>query len=150
MKTISVWITLGLVLAALIVGAGGSWFIRGWRDDSKQLSTAQQDVKDIKAASAQLVADQKAARDKLQASNDATAASMSDLNTSLGKQANAIRKLQTTFAGISIGSCTFNADGDELLQQSYEAAFPGAVPSPAKAGAAAPGNGPSTRTGSTK
>lgn len=144
MKTISVWITLGLVLGALLLGAGGAWFVRGWHDDSKQLSVAKQDVQDIQAASKQLVADQVKARDSLQADNDKTAASMNDLNTSLGKQANAIRKLQNTFAGISIGSCTFNADGDELLQQSYEAAFPTTVPGTSGAGKATPGNGPGT------
>lgn len=134
MKPFSLWITLGLVLAALALGAGSSWVVRGWRDDAAQLATAQKDVKDIKAASDELVAAQIKARDKLQLDNNATAANVAQLSTDLGKQANALRKLQTTFAGISIGSCTFNADGDQLLKQSYQAAFP--VPGPAKAGPA--------------
>lgn len=132
MKTISVWITLGLVVLALALGVGGGWVVKGWKDGADLTVEAKADTKAAKDEADKakqtydyMLSQVTANAAKVRAQNDQNTVAMTTLTTALGAQTNAIAKLKNQYASLVVGSCTYNADGDELLQQSYEAAMRG-------------------------
>jgi hypothetical protein len=138
MTTIKIWVIVAAMAVCLLLGLGGGWFVKGWKDGAAQTVTAQADAKQAQADATAatntykgMLADMVASAKDLQAKNAANTDAMLTLNTTLGKQANAINSLKTLYASLSVGNCSFNADGDELLNESYKAAFPVPTTAPA-------------------